>query len=110
MALDPRKYATDLQKRLDAKVKAAAALLQGEHKRDLSKSHPPASRPGEYPHFRTLNLRDSVAVRQVRLGIYRVGYLTGARYILFLMGRKRLTVVDTANRIRQRLERIIRGA
>lgn len=109
MALDPATYAKDLARRIDARVKAAAALLQAEHKRDLSKSFPRASQPGEYPRFRTLNLRDSVGVTQVRQGIYRVGYFSGAWYILVLAARKRLTVVDTAARLKDRLMRIIRG-
>jgi len=109
MAFDPTAYAKGLARRIDARVKAAAALLQGEHKRDLSKSYPRASVPGEFPRFRTLNLRDSVGVSQVRQGVYRVGYLSSAWYILALSARKRLTVVDTATRIKARLMRIIRG-
>lgn len=87
---------------------AAASLLVGEHKRDLSKTFPPASVPGQYPAARTLNLRDSVGVQEVPDG-FRVGYLPGAFYVLFLAKRGRLTVEDTAKRIAPRLARIITG-
>jgi len=111
----------DRIKREQAKrLLAAAVLLQAEHKRDLSRSNPfphdNPSIPGEYPKGRTWNLRDSVAVEPTTVeGVMRngwrvrVGYLKGAWYIEALRKIGRLTVVDTANRIRDRLQRIIRG-
>lgn len=99
----------DLRRRLDRRILAAAVLLQAEHKRDLSKTFPPASRPGQYPAARTLNLRDSVTVAPVRDG-YRVGYFTNASYVVYLAIRGRLTVLDTAQRIGPRMARILRSA
>jgi hypothetical protein len=93
---------------LDRRLLAAATLLQSEHKRDLSTTYPPASKPGQYPHARTLNLRDSVTVVKIRDG-YRVGYAANAVYIVHLAGRGRRTIIDTAQRIGARLARIMRG-
>lgn len=99
---------------LDKRVRAAAVLLQGEHKRDLSKMNPAPHRtpsvPGQYPKARTLNLRNAVSVQKIKSCVYRVGYLKSAWYILPLMKMKRKTVRDTAGRIKERLKRIIRSA
>lgn len=97
-----------LQQLADRRLLAAAVLLQAEHKRDLSKTFPPASKPGMYPAARTLNLRDSVTVVKIPGG-YRVGYLANAGYVLFLANRNRKTVLDTTARIAPRLARIVRG-
>lgn len=103
----------ELRRRVDQRVKAAALVLQAEHKKDLSVHNPPPhktpSRPGEFPKFRTLNLRDSVAIQKIKSGHYRVGYWPGAWYIVPLHERKRKTVADTADRIRVRLNKIISG-
>ena len=66
----------DLNALLQRRILAAAVLLQAEHKRDLSKTYPPASRPGQYPAARTLNLRDSVTVVPIPGG-WRIGYRGG---------------------------------
>ena len=99
---------------LDKRVRAAAALLLAEHKRDLSKMNPPphlnSSKPGEYPRARTLNLRNSVDMQKMGPAHYRVGYRSNAEYIVFLARRARLTIVDAATRLRDRLTRIIRGS
>lgn len=99
---------------LDQRVLAAAVLLQGEHKRDLSKMNPSPhltpSKPGQYPRARTLNLRNAVTVKKLGPERYRVGYLKSAWYIVALAKIKRLTVVDTAERIKPRMIRIIRGS
>lgn len=87
---------------------AAAVLLQAEHKKDLSKTFPPASTSGQYPAARTMNLRDAVTVAEIPGG-YRVGYLTSATYVIWLAARGRLTVRDTAARIAPRLARIMGG-
>ena len=103
---------TDLRSiegRLNRRLLAAAVLLQAEHKRDLSKTYPPASVPGQFPAARTLNLRDSVTVVPIEGG-YRIGYLVNAEYIVWLVKRGRLGIVDTLNRIRPRINRIIRGS
>ncbi len=114
MAFAADAYAKALAKRVDDRVRAAAVLLVAEHKRDLSIGNPPPhqtpSKPGEFPRFRTLNLRDAVTLARVSQAVYRVGYMTGAWYILALQKRKRKTVKDTAMRIKAKLERIIRGA
>lgn len=98
-----------LEATIRRRVLAAAVLLQAEHKRDLSTTFPPASSPGQYPAARTFNLRDSVTVVPIKDG-YRVGYLANAAYIVWLVKRGRKGVVDTLNRIRPRIDRIIRGA
>lgn len=102
---DLRSLETQLRRRL----LAAAVLLQAEHKRDLSKTFPPASAPGQFPAARTLNLRDSVAVVPIQDG-YRVGYLANAPYIVWLVKRGRKGILDTLARVRPRVQRIIRGA
>lgn len=101
---DLRRLEADIRRRL----LAAAVLLQAEHKRDLSKTFPPASSPGQFPAARTFNLRDSVAVVPIKDG-YRVGYLANAAYIVWLVKRGRLGIIDTLQRIRPRVNRIIRG-
>lgn len=99
--------------RIEAQIRrrliAAAALLVAEHKRDLSKTFPPASSPGQYPAARTFNLRDSVTAVEIPNGV-RVGYLANASYILPLVRRGRLGILDTATRIMPRLLRIILGS
>jgi len=103
---DPR---AGILRALDRRLLAAAALLQAEHKRDLSKTYPPASRPGQYPAARTFNLRDSVTVVKIPDG-YRVGYLVNvSKYLVWLAARGRKTVQDTAARIGPRIARIMRG-
>lgn len=96
----------NLTQQVQRRVLAAAVLLQAEHKRNLSSTFPPASRPGEYPAARTLNLRDSVTVVPIRDG-YRVGYAANAGYIVHLARRNRLTVIDTARRIAPQLRKIL---
>lgn len=98
----------DLNAMLQRRILAAAVLLQAEHKRDLSKTYPPASTPGQYPAARTLNLRDSVTVVEIPGG-YRIGYLVNAAYIVPLVKRGRLGVLDTLARIRPRLLKILGG-
>lgn len=114
MAFNSEAYAKALAKRVDDRVRAAAVLLVAEHKKDLSvgnpRPHNTPSKPGQFPRFRTLNLRDSVTLARVSQAVYRVGYMTGAWYILALQKRNRKTVKDTALRIQAKLERIIRGA
>ncbi len=99
---DLRRLEADIRRRL----LAAAVLLQAEHKRDLSRTFPPASSPGQYPAARTFNLRDSVTVAPIPDG-YRVGYLANASYLVFLAARGRLTIIDTARRIAPRLRKIM---
>ena len=106
--------ATDPFPRLNAAIRrrllAAAVLLQAEHKRDLSKTFPPASSPGQFPAARTLNLRDSVTVVEIPGG-WRIGYLPSvAAYLPVLIRRGRRGIHDTARRIMPRLLKIIGGA
>lgn len=96
------------RRQLNRRLLAAAVLLQAEHKRDLSKTYPPASKPGQYPAARTLNLRDAVTVIPIKNG-FRVGYLVNAAYIVHLVARGRLGLLDTAQRIMPRLRKIIGG-
>ena len=96
----------NLEALLQRRLLAAAVLLQAEHKRDLSKTFPPASNPGQFPAARTFNLRDSVTVVPIKGG-YRVGYLANASYIVWLIKRNRKGIHDTARRIMPRLLKII---
>lgn len=100
------------------RLMAAALALQAEEKRSLSTANPPphanSSKPGEYPKARTYNLRDAVAIDPptlagIRAGGFRVrvGYLASAWYIVPLSQRKRLNVIDTANRIAGRIRTIL---
>jgi hypothetical protein len=98
----------------DDRLKAAALLLQAEHKRDLSTANPAphrnSSRPGEYPKARTYNLRDAVAVERVQKGVeWRVGYLKNADYIVALTRNLRKNVFDTARRVQSRIAKILNG-
>lgn len=95
-----------VEARLRQRLLAAAVLLQAEHKRDLSRTFPPASQPGQFPAARTLNLRDSVTVVPIPGG-HRVGYLANAGYVVFLAGRGRRTLIDTVNRIRPKLQKVL---
>lgn len=104
MALNAQQMLAALNRRL----KAAAALLQAEHKRDLSKTYPPASKPGQFPAARTFNLRDSVVVVPIPNG-YRVGYLVNAEYIVWLVKRGRKALLDTVTRVGPRLNKVMRG-
>lgn len=94
--------------KLRQRLQAAAVLLQAEHKRDLSKTFPPASTPGQFPAARTLNLRDSVTVVEIPGG-FRVGYLPSASYVVPLAARGRRTLTDTAARIAPRLRAVVGG-
>jgi len=100
-----------IEKQVQARLMAAAVLLQAEHKRDLSKANPAPhgnpSKPGEYPKARTYNLRDAVSIEKVGPYEVRVGYLRSAWYIVPLSIRLRLNVRDTAERIQSRLNAIL---
>ena len=99
---DPARLRRDLERRL----LAAAVLLQAEHKRDLSKTFPPASAVGQFPAARTFNGRDSVTVVKIPNG-FRVGYAVNAAYLLFLFANGRLGLIDTARRVMPRLRKVI---
>jgi hypothetical protein len=55
-----------------------------------------------------LNLRDSVTVVAIPGG-WRIGYLVNAAYIVPLVKRGRLGLLDTLARIRPRLLKIVGG-
>ncbi len=74
----------DLERRLAAKVRAAAGVLVVEHKRALGTRYPPASTPGEYPAKRTGNLQSSVQAVPLDKVSYRVGYSGRAPYVVRL--------------------------
>jgi hypothetical protein len=98
----------------DKRLRAAALLLQAEHKRDLSTANPAPhrnpSRPGQYPKARTYNLRDAVTAEMVKYGVeWRVGYLVNAEYILALTNKQRKNIEDTAERIRPRINQLLQG-
>jgi hypothetical protein len=94
---------------------AIAALVQGEHMRDLSQSYPPASRPGEFPHGRTWNLRSSVDYEPkskadvAATGRIRIGYQERAKYIVWLVQWGRKWLMDTVERVRPRIDSVLKS-
>lgn len=90
-------------------VREKCALLQSEHKKDLSTPFPPASRPRQYPHRRTGNLIAAVLVMVKPAGPGReakgqVYYdLSRAEYVRFLLAKGRRGITETFARIRSRL-------
>jgi hypothetical protein len=90
-------------------VRAKCALLKEEHQKDLSNAYPPASRPRQYPHLRTGNLRRAVHYRTTpaRKGSEAKGevyYDVGqAPYIRYLLASGRRGLTETFRRIRSRL-------
>jgi len=94
----------------------AAFTLQTEMKINLSTAYPPASVPGEYPHGRTWNGRDSLVVmpetaREImQLGYVRVGYLPAAWYMPYLeIERGRLGLLLCYSQMFDELQKIIAG-
>lgn len=93
---------------------AAAIAVQSDLKRSLSTSYPPASKPGEFPHWRTGNLRESVMYDPTdpkkvgRQRFIRIGYATRAPYGAILeLFRKRLGVRETVKRLKSTIEAIV---
>ena len=86
---------------------AAAIAVQSDLKRELSKSYPPASKPGEFPRGRTWNLRESVMydptdpMKVGRQQFVRIGYSTRAPYGAILeLFRRRLGLREVAKRLK----------
>lgn len=111
----------DAQDRLARRILAAGLYLQGEAKRDYSRSNPaPHKNPapkGEFPRGRTWNLRDSIAVQPETIrGIIaadqtvRVGYLPAAFYGAALANRGWKGILDTYTRCRGVVAAIIKGS
>lgn len=92
---------------------AAAIILQTEHTADLSSTYPPASKPGEFPHGRTWNLRSAIdyepktAAEVARDMEVRVGYQQRAWYILRLVKLGRKSLRDTMKRVRGRINQML---
>lgn len=99
----------DIERQVAARVKAVALTLRVEHKKDLSKPYPNASRPGEFPARRTGNLRDSVVATPLGKVAWRVGYESQAPYVVRLADLGRETVVTSAVRHMAKLRRVAEG-
>ena len=95
---------------------AAAAHVQGNLQRALSISYPPASKTGEYPHWRTGNLRASVMIeprdvrqigkdREVKVGFAQQGFYGGI--LELFRGRKGL--FEMAKTLKESIAQIVAG-
>ena len=91
------------------RVQRVATVLVVEHKKDLAKPFPVASKPGQYPAKRTGNLQQDVVTEPVGKQAYRVGYAGKAPYITRLADTGRETVVTTALRSLNKLRRAAEG-
>jgi hypothetical protein len=103
---DPLKQ---LQLDLDRRLHRAARLLLLEHRKDLSRPFPKASRPGQYPKRRTGTLEDSVTLKGIPDG-YRVFYNTGeAPYVVYLVAHGRKALLDTLRRVLPQMAKAVGG-
>lgn len=98
---------------------AAALTLQTDHRQDLSVGNPsphknPAPR-GQFPRLRTGNLRAGVAIAPASIpevlsrGGVAVGYRQPAIYGTYLGAKGWKWVVDTYNRERTKIDRVLGG-
>lgn len=102
-----------LQEQLGKSLLLAAVVVQSEMKKSLNTPYPPASKPGEFPHYRTGNLRESIVIDPktpaecAAQGRVRIGYAKRAHYgaILEVM-RHRLGLVATVTRLRTFLAKL----
>lgn len=109
-------FIADLQMKLAQRIFMAATALQTELKGKLSTPYPPASTPGEYPHARTFEGRNDVAVYPSDLSIIaktlstEVGYRVNAYYMSILeQRRQRLGLYHTYQQMKPELARILGG-
>lgn len=93
---------------------ACAISVQSQAKRDFSTSYPPASKPGEFPHGRTWNLRESIMydpddpVKVGREGQVRIGYSTRAPYGAILeLFKKRMGINAVVKGLRKVINQVI---
>lgn len=92
----------------------AAIFVQTSLKVQLSKSYPPASRPGQFPRGRTWGGRDAVSYdptspAEVKQSMtVRLGYQKNAFYMgLLEVFQGRLGLREIVKRVKPQLERII---
>lgn len=102
-----------LQDQLGKSLLLAAVVVQSEMKKSLNTPYPPASKPGEFPHYRTGNLRESIVIDPstpaecAALGRVRIGYAKRAHYGAILeVARQRLGLVATVKRLRAFLAKL----
>ena len=101
----------------DASMKGAellvrvAVLVTTGQKQALSKSYPPASKPGEYPRGRTWGGRDGVVFRPERISdlareqTVKIGYLQNSWYMASLeVFHRRLGLKETVSRLKSSLQ------
>lgn len=109
--------AYQIKYRFAQRVLAAGWELVNELQSKLNVKFPPASRPGEYPHYRTRGGHDAVTLRPqtpeevINNGMrVHVGFLKSGFYMMVLeVKRKRLGLLYTYNKMKPRLARIIGG-
>lgn len=119
MSFDPASVMTGVRKEAARRLLAAAITLQTHHRRDLSRGNPaPHGNPalkGEFPRLRTGGLRAGVAVEPASLaavmatGRVVVGYRPAALHGLYLGGQGWRWVLDTYQRERGAIGRILTG-
>lgn len=100
----------DVERKVGTVLVRTAIEVQSELMKELSKAYPPASRVGEFPHYRTLNLRESIVYEPAdpaeagRLGRVRVGYAQKGYYGAILeLFRGRLGLKAIVERVRGKL-------
>lgn len=106
----------DAAERSAAILARAAILIQMSLKQNLSKSFPPASKVGEFPHGRTWGGRDAVDYEPKSLSELktaqrvRIGFQDNAWYMPVLEVYKgRLGMVETVRRILPQLQELGKG-
>ncbi len=115
----PSGFEAEIDRRVGVCLIAAAVDVVSEQKRRMSKSFPPASKPGEYLRGRTWNAREGVVygptnAEQVgREGKIRIGYTLAAWYAAWwetLAKKKRLGLMDSLAAVKDRVNRWLAAA
>lgn len=113
----PRAFQDKLDRRIGGMLIAAAAAVQQEMWHGLSTAYPPASKPGQYPHYRTHDLRDGIVYepqdeltagreRKVRIG-YSVVVFYGA---ILELKRGRLGLAAALQKVKGTVGTLLAGA
>lgn len=99
---------------------AAALTLQSAHRGDLSVGNPsPHNHPapvGDYPRLRTGGLRANIALSTTslseiaRTGSVSVGYRPAGMHGLYLAAKGWKGILDTYQRVKGRIEAILKGS
>lgn len=119
MSFDPDAIVDRIRREAGRRLLAAAITLQTDHRQDLSVGNPsPHKNPapkGEYPRLRTGNLRAGVQIAPASIpevlakGGVAVGYRQPAFYGVILGGKGWKWVIQTYERERATIDRILAG-